>query len=60
MIEPLMTANEACAYLRISKRSLANHERHNLLPVHRVGRLRRYRRAEIDKWAFARMTGIAG
>ena len=57
---PLMTAQEAAQYLRVSMRTLRVLEARDLLPVRWVGRQRRYLRAEIDKWTAGRMTGIAG
>ncbi len=49
-IEPLMTAEEVAAYLRLKVSTVNQWSKEGKLPVTKVGSLNRYRKADIDSW----------
>ncbi len=55
--EVLMTVREVAGYLRISPATVYNWAKGEKIPCHRLGRLWRFKRNEIDDWvAKRRMT----
>ena len=46
--DPLLTEKDACAYLRVSKRNLYCWRVAGLIPVFKIGRAVRFRKAELD------------
>jgi excisionase family DNA binding protein len=49
-LEPWVTSEEICKYLRISANTLTRWIADRGMPVHRVGRSLRFKVAEIDEW----------
>lgn len=46
--DPLLTENDTCAYLRVSKRNLYCWRMAGLIPYFKIGRVVRFRKAELD------------
>ena len=46
---PWLRANEACAYFRISRRTLSRWQKSGLVTFARVGRMILFKRADLDK-----------
>lgn len=44
----LMTENDTCAYLRVSKRNLYCWRLAGLVPYYKIGRTVRFRKSEVD------------
>jgi len=53
----LMTVAECAAYLRVHPKTLPELIRRHGLPCALVGRRRRFRRADIDRWLASRKEG---
>lgn len=47
-IDPLMTREEAAAFLRIDPRTLDRHVREGKIPALRIGKLYRFRKEEVE------------
>lgn len=48
--DPLMTAEEVAAHLQVSEGTVNQWVKAGRIPVVKVGRLNRFRRADIDAW----------
>jgi excisionase family DNA binding protein len=46
--EPLLTENETCAYLHVSKRNLYCWRMAGLVPYFKIGRAVRFRKSDLD------------
>lgn len=49
-IEPLMTVDEAAAYLRVSPKTIRNRVSSGTIPSLKAGGGRRFRQSELDAW----------
>jgi excisionase family DNA binding protein len=48
--EELLTAKEACEYLKVAPRTLYRHIREHQIPALKLGREWRFIKSELDKW----------
>jgi excisionase family DNA binding protein len=53
--EELLTAKEACAYLKVVPRTLYRHIRKHQIPALKLGREWRFIKSELDKWLMKRL-----
>ena len=49
-MEPYMTVNDVCRYLKITNESLYNWIKRTDIPAHRVGKRWLFDKAELDAW----------
>lgn len=49
-IEPYMTVNDVCRYLKITNESLYSWIKRSDIPAHRVGKRWLFDKAELDAW----------
>jgi len=59
-IEGMWTVDEAAKHLRVSKSWLYRQSAAGLVPVVRLGRSLRFRRADLDAWAASSKASTAG
>jgi PTS system nitrogen regulatory IIA component len=58
--EQLMDIKEVANYLRVKESTVYTWAQEGILPAFRLGRLWRFRRAEIDAWLESHRRGPAG
>lgn len=49
-IEPFLTSDEVANYLRLKRVSVQAMAREGRIPAHRIGRIYRFSKSEIDTW----------
>lgn len=49
-LEPYLTVNDVCKYLKISNETLYSWIKHTDIPAHRVGKRWLFAKAELDEW----------
>ena len=52
--EALMTVRDVAKYLKVSPATVYKRVKEKKIPCHRIGRLWRFRREEIDEWLVER------
>lgn len=54
-MDPLLTAEEACDFLKVSKVALYNYARRNEIPAFKFGRRWKFQKSALEKWIEQKM-----